>query len=74
MICLIIGTVLVAMSWAENTGDAKINFSVTLGNAYRRLQEDRKIALLGLIQSFFEGERDTGRYMLISRRESCRAM
>jgi hypothetical protein len=52
---LIIGTTLVWFNWGENHGDARIDMTSTLRNAWSRLVADRKIALLGCIQSFFEG-------------------
>lgn len=55
LICLILGTLLVAKYWSENTGDSSIDFSRTFTNALHRCQTDSKIIYLGIIQSFFEG-------------------
>jgi MFS family permease len=55
LILLLIGTTIVAFTWTENTGDSSINLTQTLTHAFSRLRADRKIALLGIIQSFFEG-------------------
>jgi MFS family permease len=55
LILLVISGVLVLTSWSENYGDATIDLKNTLNNAWVRIKEDRKIALLGVIQSFFEG-------------------
>jgi len=55
LVLLCISGVLVSTSWSENYGDASIDLKKTLTNAWIRIKDDRKIALLGIIQSFFEG-------------------
>jgi len=55
LLFLLVGSVIISVSWSENTGDAKIELANTLTNAAIRLKQDSKIAYLGLIQSFFEG-------------------
>ena len=55
LLCLITGSIVVALYWGENTGDASIDMSNTLGNAFTKLRQDPKIIYLGIIQSFFEG-------------------
>lgn len=55
LLCLIAGSLLVAFTWNENTGDSTIDLSHTLSNALERLKADPKIIYLGIIQSFFEG-------------------
>jgi MFS family permease len=55
LICLTIGSAIILFAWTENTGDSNLNLSSTISNAFQRLKEDRKIMLLGIIQSFFEG-------------------
>lgn len=55
LICLVVGSLFVAATWKENTGDATINLGATLSNAFTKLRADSKIIYLGIIQSFFEG-------------------
>lgn len=55
LLCLLGGGIIIAMTWNENTGDSSIDLASTLNNAWQKLKEDKKIALLGIIQSFFEG-------------------
>lgn len=55
LVCLVLGTGIILSTWRENTGNASIDLQHTLQNAFDRLRHDRKIALLGMIQSFFEG-------------------
>jgi MFS family permease len=55
LLCLVAGSVFVALYWTENTGDSSIDLGSTLGNAFTKLRQDPKIIYLGIIQSFFEG-------------------
>jgi MFS family permease len=55
LVFLVVGSVIVAFTWRENTGDASIDFTAGLGNAWTKLMQDAKIIYLGVIQSFFEG-------------------
>jgi len=52
---LLASIILISVSWKENYGDASIDLSQTFKNAVDRIQSDRKIAVLGLVQSLFEG-------------------
>jgi len=55
LVLLIIGTSIVAFTWEENYGDKNSNVGATMWTAWGRLKNDRKIILLGIIQSCFEG-------------------
>jgi len=55
LLFLAVGSLLVAFNWSENYGDTQIDMRTTLHNAWTRMISDRKIVMLGLIQSFFEG-------------------
>jgi len=55
LILLAVGSFLVYNYWGENYGDSRVDLQGTLRNAYNRMVSDRKIVLLGLTQSFFEG-------------------
>jgi len=55
LICLLSGGLYVMLYWNENTGDAQSDFGVNFSTAFTKIKQDKKIALLGCIQSFFEG-------------------
>lgn len=55
LILLAIGTLVIMAKWSENYGDANSDVFSTVATAWDRLWDDQKIALLGMIQSFFEG-------------------
>ncbi len=55
LVLLIIGSLIVAFTWEENYGDRSSNVGATMWTAWGRLKNDRKIVLLGIIQSCFEG-------------------
>jgi MFS family permease len=56
LIMLLIGSFVIATRWKENYGDVNATgVSRSFGVAMDRIFEDRKILLLGIIQSFFEG-------------------
>jgi MFS family permease len=55
LIFLVVGAVIISMTWRENYGDASIDLSTTLSNAWERIKQDKKVALLGAVQSLFEG-------------------
>ena len=55
LIFLVVGTVVIALTWSENFGDREVNMSSTVSTALNRLFLDRKIWLLGIVQSCFEG-------------------
>eukprot|EP00051_Salpingoeca_urceolata_P028781 m.488072 g.488072 ORF g.488072 m.488072 type:complete len:431 (+) comp25521_c0_seq1:92-1384(+) len=50
-----IGTVLIFYLWTENYGDRKSDISSSVSAAWKAIREDRKVMLLGVIQSLFEG-------------------
>eukprot|EP00756_Hemistasia_phaeocysticola_P067016 Hpha_TRINITY_DN9652_c0_g1::TRINITY_DN9652_c0_g1_i1::g.184472::m.184472 len=52
---LVIGTLSVLATWSENYGDQQGSQFKGLGRALRVVREDRKVMLLGLLQSLFEG-------------------
>jgi len=54
LLFLIFATLIVIFTWRENYGDANINVSQTFTNAISILSKDRKVCLLGVIQSLFE--------------------
>ncbi len=43
------------MNWSENYGDSQAQIKQSFINAYNSIKTDRKVLLLGLIQSLFEG-------------------
>jgi len=51
---LIVGTIMVLLLWGENYGDSSIDVKATFVNAWGLLRNDRRIVLLGTIQSLFE--------------------
>eukprot|EP01059_Diplonema_ambulator_P033026 TRINITY_DN6745_c0_g1_i1.p1 TRINITY_DN6745_c0_g1~~TRINITY_DN6745_c0_g1_i1.p1 ORF type:complete len:441 (+),score=138.31 TRINITY_DN6745_c0_g1_i1:44-1366(+) len=53
--CLILGTLIISFTWTENYGDSTASQSQGLARAWTVIKEDRKVFLLGLIQSMFEG-------------------
>jgi len=62
ILCLTIGTVLIVTNWEENYGDKEAGESASasglcanLGDGFRLLCRDRRLALLGVIVSCFEG-------------------
>ena len=38
LLCLAVGSIFVAFTWKENTGDSKADLAVTLGNAWTKLK------------------------------------
>jgi MFS family permease len=55
LVLLVIGTTVIIFTWEENYGDRNTNVGTTVWNAFGRLVNDRKILLLGIVQSCFEG-------------------
>eukprot|EP00756_Hemistasia_phaeocysticola_P004350 Hpha_TRINITY_DN12766_c0_g1::TRINITY_DN12766_c0_g1_i1::g.114696::m.114696 len=55
LLCLIFGTVFISYSWTENYGDQHASQSDGLQNAFAAIRRDPNVALLGLLQSLFEG-------------------
>jgi len=55
LVLLIIGSLIIFFTWEENYGDETISDFNTFRNAWNTLIGDRKIVMLGLIQSLFEG-------------------
>ncbi|KFM25691.1 Major facilitator superfamily domain-containing protein 5 [Auxenochlorella protothecoides] len=56
-IVLVIGGVIIALTWTENYGDSSESASLaeSFGKAYTLIMSDPKFALLGAMQSLFEG-------------------
>jgi MFS transporter, MFS domain-containing protein family, molybdate-anion transporter len=52
---LAIMSVVIAMTWVENYGDASATAFHSFGEAFSAIKSDPKILCLGLIQSLFEG-------------------
>jgi len=52
---LVIGNVIIFLTWEENYGDSHSELSASLKKGWQTMLGDRKIILLGLIQSLFEG-------------------
>jgi hypothetical protein len=55
LLVLITMTILIIMNWSENYGDSQAQIKQSFINAYNSIKTDRKVLLLGLIQSLFEG-------------------
>lgn len=55
MALLILGMLVIFVTWTENYGDAAAPMSTGLKDAFRAVMSDRKVFLLGAIQSMFEG-------------------
>jgi len=53
LVCLVISSIYVYVSWGENYGNAEMNFQKIFGGALTALK-DYKILLLGTVQSLFE--------------------
>lgn len=54
--CLLtLGTIVILATWTENYGDANADVSKGLKDAVKAISNDRKVLLLGAIQSLFEG-------------------
>jgi len=60
---LVIGSVVVAFTWSENYGDSTVDISGTFSNAWTAMKQDKKIILLGVVQSFFEASMYTFVFM-----------
>ena len=63
MVMLICGTVVIQLTWSENTGDAKVEVMEGLSAAWTNLVSDKKIWLVGISQSLFEGSMYTFVFM-----------
>jgi MFS transporter, MFS domain-containing protein family, molybdate-anion transporter len=55
MICLIIGTLIVQVTWGENFGNSEINMRETMSAAWETVKADKHVRMLGIVQSAFEG-------------------
>merc|ERR1712010_443564 len=55
LVMLVIGGVVISRSWEENTGDSEVGAFSGFATAFRHLQTSRKICLVGIAQSLFEG-------------------
>jgi len=60
---LVIATIMVASSWNENYGDARIDVKDTFLNAIATLKGDYRVPLLGGVQSLFEASMYTFVFM-----------
>lgn len=60
---LITGTVIVFFSWSENYGDTTVDISGTFSNAISVIKSDRKVLILGVVQSLFEASMYTFVFM-----------
>jgi len=63
MVLLIIGTVVIQLTWAENTGDTKVDLMEGFQAALTHLTTDKRIWLVGISQSLFEGSMYTFVFM-----------
>jgi hypothetical protein len=54
MVCLLGITYVINNNWNENYGDAQLEVIKTFQHAFEEVQKDRKVMLVGLIQSLFE--------------------
>jgi len=63
LVLLILGTLIIFFTWEENYGDTVSLFVGSLSNATQSILNDRKILLLGLCQSLFEGSMFTFVFM-----------
>ncbi|KAJ9472935.1 putative molybdate-anion transporter-like [Diplonema papillatum] len=55
IVCLVLGTLLISATWSENYGDTKVSQAAGLWRSFLQIKEDRKVWLIGLMQSLFEG-------------------
>jgi MFS-type transporter involved in bile tolerance (Atg22 family) len=55
MVMLIVGTIVIQLTWAENTGDSKVEVLEGFSTAWAHLTSNKKIWLVGISQSLFEG-------------------
>eukprot|EP01061_Rhynchopus_euleeides_P002052 TRINITY_DN11563_c0_g1_i1.p1 TRINITY_DN11563_c0_g1~~TRINITY_DN11563_c0_g1_i1.p1 ORF type:complete len:458 (+),score=180.60 TRINITY_DN11563_c0_g1_i1:176-1549(+) len=53
--CLVIGTLIITATWSENYGNTQATQTQGLARACSAIVNDRKIQLIGLMQSLFEG-------------------
>eukprot|EP01091_Cochliopodium_minus_P014170 TRINITY_DN4767_c0_g1_i2.p1 TRINITY_DN4767_c0_g1~~TRINITY_DN4767_c0_g1_i2.p1 ORF type:complete len:443 (-),score=61.49 TRINITY_DN4767_c0_g1_i2:12-1340(-) len=60
---LIASAFMISISWSENYGDSKIEVIATFSNAIVSLSNDKKIMVLGLMQSLFEASMYTFVFM-----------
>ncbi|KAA8492112.1 Molybdate-anion transporter [Porphyridium purpureum] len=55
LVVLVLCGLLVSWMWSENYGDERQSVGAGLGNAWNIMLRDRRILMIGLIQSCFEG-------------------
>jgi len=60
---LVVSSIIIFISWSENYGDSKIEIITTFSNALKALSNDKKILVLGLMQSLFEASMYTFVFM-----------
>jgi len=63
IVCLVISSIIILTSWSENYGDSKIEIIQTFVNAAKALASDKKILILGVMQSLFEASMYTFVFM-----------
>jgi len=54
MVILVVTTVLIQWQWTENYGNKEVEWKNLFSKAISTLQNDKRIALLGMVQSLFE--------------------
>jgi MFS family permease len=60
---LVLGSIIVFVSWTENYGDTSVDVSGTFSNAINALKSDSKVIILGIVQSLFEASMYTFVFM-----------
>jgi MFS family permease len=55
MMMLIVGTIVVWSTWSENYGDSQVDSATSFGTAWNHVVSNKKIWLVGISQSLFEG-------------------
>jgi len=63
MIMLIAGSSVVWATWSENYGDTKVDVTAGMATAWSHLTNDKKIWMVGISQSLFEGSMYTFVFM-----------
>jgi len=63
IVCLVLSAVVVTFTWNENYGDQKIEIIQTFTNAIKAVASDKKILVLGVMQSLFEASMYTFVFM-----------
>jgi len=63
LVLLLVGSAAVFTFWSENYGDSTVDIKATFSNAISALKSDRKVLILGIIQSLFEASMYTFVFM-----------